>query len=144
MAWTGKIIGGVLGSLLGPFGVVIGATLGHQFDKVATDTQQTGMLIQTAFFGCLAKMAKADGNISAQEIRAVEEIIRQFRYSKEMRDAAIGIFRRAKDDNSSASEYLNQLAEIISYNREVAISFIIALHSVAAADQFIHPAEEIL
>ncbi len=142
MAWTGKIVGGVLGSLLGPYGILIGAAIGHQYDKAATSKQETGMLIQTAFFGCLAKMARADGNISKEEILAVESIIRDFGYTPEMRNAAIGIFRRAKDDNYSAADYLNQLAEVISYDRDVAISFIIALHSVAISDSVLHPSEK--
>ena len=34
MNWTGKIIGGVLGlAALGPFGAVLGAVIGHQFDS---------------------------------------------------------------------------------------------------------------
>ena len=33
MAWTGKIVGGVLGSFLGPWGAAIGVGLGHQVDK---------------------------------------------------------------------------------------------------------------
>ena len=73
MAWTGKIIGGVLGSLLGPLGAVVGVGIGHQFDKGASRVQSTAMAFQAAFFGCLAKMARADGKITQEEIRAVLE-----------------------------------------------------------------------
>lgn len=141
MAWTGKIIGGVLGSLLGPIGIAIGVGIGHQFDKQGTQQQQTGMAIQAAFFGCLAKMAKADGQVTADEIHIVEQIIRQLGYSAEMRKAAIEVFRTAKNDSHSAAEYIDQLAEVVQFNPQIAMTFLAALHAVAQADGFIHPNE---
>lgn len=142
MAWTGKIIGGVLGSLISPgFGTAIGMGIGHQFDKGATKLQQTGMVMQVAFFGCLAKMARADGKITQEEIQAVEQIIARLGYTPRMREAAIGIFRQAKDDPHSATDYLNQLATTIRFNPQLAMTFITALHAVAQADGQIHPNE---
>lgn len=141
MAWTGKIIGGVLGSFLGPWGTAIGVGIGHQFDKGASRVQQTGMMLQVAFFGCLAKMAKADGKITQEEINAVEQIIAQLGYSPKLREAAIDIFRKAKDDPHTAADYLNQLAAAVMYNQQIAMTFIAALHAVAQADGLIHPNE---
>ncbi|MFC1653120.1 TerB family tellurite resistance protein, partial [Planctomycetota bacterium] len=141
MAWTGKIVGGVLGSFLGPWGTAIGVGLGHQFDKGASRVQRAGMLIQVTFFGCLAKMAKADGVVTKAEIDAVEQIITQLGYTPRMREAAIGIFRQAKDDPHSAADYVNQLAAAIQYNHQIGMTFIAALHAVAQADGVIHPNE---
>lgn len=141
MAWTGKLIGGVLGSLLGPLGTVIGVGIGHQFDKGASRIQQTGAAIQVAFFGCLAKMAQADGAISKAEINAVEQIMARFGYTGQMRETAIGIFRKAKDDPHSAADYISQLASIIQFNPQIAMTFLGALHAVASADGIIHPNE---
>ncbi|RKX45886.1 MAG: molecular chaperone DjlA [Verrucomicrobia bacterium] len=141
MAWTGKIIGGVLGSFLGPWGTAIGVGIGHQFDKGASRVQEAGMVMQVAFFGCLAKMAKADGTITQQEINAVEQIIARLGYTPRMREAAIGIFRKAKDDPHTATDYLNQLASVIQFNRQIAMTFLAALHAVAQADGLIHPNE---
>lgn len=142
MAWTGKIIGGVLGSLVAPiFGTAIGAAIGHQFDKGADRVKQTAQTFQVAFFGCLAKMARADGTISKAEIEAVEQIMARFGYTGQMRDQAIGIFRRAKDDPHTAADYINQLAGVIQFNHQIAMTFIAALHAVAAADGTIHPNE---
>lgn len=141
MAWTGKIIGGVLGSLLGPLGTVIGVGIGHQFDKGADRVRTTAMAIQAAFFGCLAKMARADGKVTRNEIDAVEQIMARLGYTGLMREAAIEIFRRAKDDSHTAYDYLNQLASIIQFNPQIAMTFLSALHAVAQADGFIHPSE---
>lgn len=141
MAWTGKIIGGVLGSLLGPIGAGVGVVLGHQFDKGADRVRSTGQTIQVAFFGCLAKMARADGTISQEEIVVVEQIMARFGYKGAIRDQAIEIFRRAKDDEHTAADYINQLASVIQFNHQIAMTFIAALHAVAAADGEIHPNE---
>lgn len=141
MAWTGKIIGGVLGSLLGPLGTVVGVGIGHQFDKGASRMQSTAMAFQAAFFGCLAKMARADGQVTQQEINAVEQIMARLGYRGPMREAAIGIFRKAKDDAHTAADYLNQLASIIQFNPQLAMTFLMALHAVAQADGLIHPNE---
>lgn len=141
MAWTGKIIGGVLGSLLGPLGTVVGVGIGHQFDKGASRMQTTATAIHTAFIGCLAKMARADGQVSQAEINAVEQIMARLGYRGPMRDAAIEIFRKAKDDAHTAADYLNQLASIIQFNPQIAMTFLAALHAVAQADGFIHPNE---
>ncbi len=141
MAWTGKIIGGVLGSFLGPWGTAIGVGIGHQFDKGASRVQEAGMVMQVAFFGCLAKMAKADGKITPEEIQAVEQIIARLGYTPRMREAAIEIFRKAKDDSHTAADYLNQLASVIQFNPQIGMTFIAALHAVAQADGLIHPNE---
>jgi len=141
MAWTGKIIGGVLGSLLGPFGTVVGVGIGHQFDKGAGHIRTTAQTFQAAFFGCLAKMAQADGTVTQPEIDAVEQIMQRFGYAGQMREAAIGIFRKAKDDPHTAADYLNQLSGVIQANHQIAMTFIAALHAVASADGIIHPNE---
>lgn len=141
MAWTGKIIGGVLGSLLGPWGAAIGVGIGHQFDKGADRVRTTGQAIQVAFFGCLAKMARADGRITQAEISAVEQIMARFGYTGPMREAAIDIFRRAKNDAFTAADYINQLAGMVQFNPQIAMTFLAALHAVAQADGSIHPNE---
>jgi len=141
MAWTGKLIGGVLGSFLGPWGAAIGVGIGHQFDKGAGQIQNTRMVLQVAFFGCLAKMAKSDGQITQNEIRAVEQVIQGLGYTPQMRQAAIAIFREAKDDAHTAEDYISQLASVVQFNHQIAMTFLVALHSVAQADGFIHPNE---
>jgi DnaJ like chaperone protein len=142
MAWTGKIIGGVLGSLIGPLGTVIGVGIGHQFDKGSDRIKTTAQTIQVAFFGCLAKMAQADGQITQSEITTVEQIMARFGYTGPMRESAIHIFRTAKDDPHSAADYLNQLAGVVQFNQQIAMTFLAALHAVAQADGLIHPNEK--
>ena len=141
MAWTGKIVGGVLGSFLGPWGAAIGVGIGHQFDRGASRMQQAAMMIQVAFFGCLAKMAKADGVVSKEEIDTVEQIMTRLGYTPKMREAAIEIFSQAKDDHHSAADYVRQLGAAIQYNQQIGMTFMAALHAVALADGVLHPKE---
>jgi DnaJ like chaperone protein len=141
MAWAGKLIGGALGSFLGPWGAAIGVGIGHQFDKGARQVQTARMVLQVAFFGCLAKIAKSDGQITKDEIRAVEQVIRGLAYTPTMRAAAIAIFQEAKDDPHTAEDYLSQLASVVQFNPQIAMTFLAALHAVAQADGFIHPNE---
>lgn len=138
MGWKGKVIGGALGSLLGPWGAAIGVGVGHMFDKGSEQIKNTQLAFQAAFFGCLAKMAKADGRISPQEIKAIEEIMTRMDYTPEMREAAIATFRDAKDSPYTAADYLEQLAALIQYNQQLGITFLTALLNVAAADSDIH------
>jgi len=142
MPWTGKIVGGALGALLGPWGAAIGVGLGHQLDKGVSRVRRAAMLIQVAFFGCLAKMAKADGVVTREEIDAVEKIIARLGYTPKMREAAIAIFRKAKDDDHSAADYVNQLAAAIKYDQQIGMTFMAALQAVALADGVIHPSEQ--
>ena len=86
-------------------------------------------------------MAKADGKITQAEIQAVEQIMTRLGYTGSMRESAIGIFRKAKDDPHTAADYLNQLAGVIQFNPQIAQTFIAALHAVAQADGIIHPDE---
>ena len=142
MAWTGKIIGGVLGSLITPgLGTVIGAAIGHHFDKGTERVESTAQTIQVAFIGCLAKMARADGKITQEEINVVESIMARMGYTGTNREVAVQVFRRAKDDEHSAEDYLAQLSAVIHYNPQISMIFLNALHAVAQADGEIHPNE---
>ncbi len=127
--------------MIGPLGTVIGVGIGHQFDKGADRAKTAAVAIQTAFFGCLAKMARADGTVTQHEIDAVEQVMARLGYVGERRKAAIDIFRKAKDDPHTAADYLNQLAAVVQFNPQIAIIFIGALHTVAQADGIIHPNE---
>ena len=86
MSWWGKIIGGFFGYLLaGPFGLLLGIIIGNIFDGgLAQNWQNTGFGVnpadqqrtQQAFFKAtftvMGHVAKADGRVSADEIRTAK------------------------------------------------------------------------
>ncbi|UCD88765.1 MAG: TerB family tellurite resistance protein, partial [Desulfobacterales bacterium] len=83
MGIIGKIIGGTIGfAMAGPLGAIAGAALGHAFDSNGHHYQtaerprlapgeEAQFTFFVAAFSMLAKLAKADGRISREEIDAV-------------------------------------------------------------------------
>ena len=152
MGLLGKIIGGGIGLVLGgPLGALVGAGLGHVFDKGRealekfnfSDQQKSQVAFYACFFGCLAKMMKADGVITKDEVICLKEIIsKAFRLDPIDRKAVLEIVQRAKDDNVSANEYIKQLAQLVNYNRDLGIAFVSALYKLAIADNVLHQAEK--
>ncbi|MCF8003634.1 MAG: co-chaperone DjlA [Chromatiaceae bacterium] len=108
MRWVGKVIGGFIGLAAGgPFGAMLGATLGHGVDQGLKKLQRNAQLpqgdrqrIQSAFFtatfSTMGHLSKADGRVSEAEIALAESIMTQLRLSPEMRSAAIKLFRLGK------------------------------------------------
>ena len=108
MRWTGKIVGGVLGALaLGPIGAAVGALLGHQFDEKAaaadlggaadpTASVQTGDLFFRLTFEVMGHLAKADGRVSEEEIKAARNVMTELRLNDAQVREAITYFGRGK------------------------------------------------
>jgi DnaJ like chaperone protein len=100
--WTGKLIGGLVGLFtLGPFGAVLGAVLGHQYDQGtagqgAGATRSFGAHFFTATFEVMGHIAKADGRVSEREIAAARAVMAALRLDEASVHAAIGCFQRGK------------------------------------------------
>ncbi len=158
MGLMGGIFGGAVGlSLGGPVGAIIGAIVGHKLGERAhrisdaTERSATGaqgiqeaqVVFFVTTFSMLAKMAKADGRVSEEEIELIQDFMQgQLGLSAEDRRYAIEIFRRAKDSPQSFDDFARQFAEVFSSQkgmREVMLDLLVRL---AAADGTIHPAEE--
>jgi DnaJ like chaperone protein len=77
MGWYGKLIGAVLGAIIGRglFGAIVGLLIGHQFDRrarpartrVAGDPRALQLAFFRATFQVMGHAAKADGRVTAQE-----------------------------------------------------------------------------
>ena len=75
MNWWGKLIGGTLGFVLGggPLGALLGAAIGHTFDKglgnienlTGADQEQIQAAFFAATFSIMGRLAKADGRPAA-------------------------------------------------------------------------------
>lgn len=147
MGWFGKIVGGGLGAAFGgPIGAMIGIAIGHSFDKKQEPLQQQDR-VRVSFivvlFSCLAKLVKADGHISREEIHHLEEFMRDgLHLETDTREFAVKIFNQAKEDGVAARAYLDQFARIINYERAMAGNFLLVFHKLAMADGILHPAEE--
>ena len=105
MSWLGKILGGGLGFTLGgPFGALLGAMIGHYtmdsdagLGALSSDEQRQSLFF-LATFSMLGKLSKADGQVTADEIAVIEDLMREnLRLNPEAREFAIKVFTTAKD-----------------------------------------------
>ena len=120
--WTGKVVGGVLGLLtLGPIGAAVGVVLGHQFDEYSGDPPGPRLRTETlteigerffrATFRVMGYLAKADGRVSEQEIRAARGVMSDLRLNPAQVRAAIEYFTAGKEGNFDPATELGALRQ---------------------------------
>ncbi len=145
MAIIGKIIGGAAGFALGgPLGALLGAVAGHAVDRMRSDTGgETDATRQTAFTIAVialgAKMAKADGQVTPDEIRAFREV---FDFPEEDLKVISRVFNTAKQDAGGFEPYARQVAKMFRDRPAVLEQLLDALFHIAKADNVLHPQEE--
>jgi DnaJ like chaperone protein len=148
MSIWGKVIGGVAGFALGgPLGALIGAVAGHAVDKIRGDreggeTTVTAGAKQVAFTVAIivlgAKMAKADGVVTREEIEAFKQVFRI--PPGEMKNVG-RIFDKAKKEAGGFEPYAKQVAFMFRGEPAVLEELLGGLFHIARADGDIHPAE---
>jgi DnaJ like chaperone protein len=144
MAMWGKIIGGVLGSIGGPIGIGLGAALGHQFDRAgggADHPQKVEVAYMFILVASMAKMAKADGRITKEEIERVEGFFSELGFKGEYERAAHRIFLKEKDRDSDIGAYFEQFSKLTDADQTQAQVLFKVLLEVAKADGHYHEAE---
>ena len=146
MSTWGKIIGGVAGFTLGgPLGAILGVAAGHAYDKMKTgkpgridvnDTLQVAFT--TAVIVLSAKMAKADGRVTHDEISAFKELFDI--PPGEMKNVG-DLFNQAKKDAKGFEPYAEQIAMMFAHQPAVMEELIGGLFHIARADGHVHPEE---
>ncbi len=139
----GKIIGGVGGFALGgPLGALVGAVAGHAVDRLRSDDGDNDQLRQTAFtvavIALSAKMAKADGQVTRDEIDAFKEVFHV--PPGEVKNVG-RIFDMARKDASGFEPYARQVGRMFASNPAVLEELLDALFHIAKADKVMHPQE---
>ena len=138
MNWWGKLIGTGVGMFGGPLGALVGAAVGHAYDKgegESPDEKKARILYLAYFFSCLAKVAKADGRVSESEIEVAESLMSRLALNEKMREFAINVFRKAKDGKVPIDDYLTQTGKLIAFDATVAHSFVGGLFEMARAEE---------
>ncbi len=106
----------------------------------ATDRQ---FLFYVSLTSLAAKMAKADGVVSKEEIQAFDLFVRQeLRLSEEERKVVAQIFNQAKNSPEDPMSFARQFRSLIGYQPEVLQTMVHLLFRIALADGQFHPAEE--
>lgn len=120
MNWFSTVVGGTFGFLLGgPLGAILGASVGHQFGKglAGLDTVETlssgdqhrvQMAFFSATFSVMGHIAKADGQVSREEISLAKRVMEEMSLTNEMRQAAINLFEQGKHHDFPLDEVLDQ------------------------------------
>lgn len=145
MSIWGKIIGGAAGFAIGgPIGAILGAVAGHHVvDK--NRTQQVGYdnatrqaAFTTAIIVLSAKMAKADGVVTRDEVDAFKTI---FHIPPQDMGAVGRIFDEAKLSSEGYEPYADQIGQMFRHEPQVLEELIGALFHIAKADGVVHPNE---
>ncbi|MFQ5617501.1 MAG: TerB family tellurite resistance protein [Rhodospirillales bacterium] len=149
MSIWGKVIGGVAGFAIGgPFGALLGAFAGHAVDRARTGTGagagETGATAdrQVAFTMAVivlgAKMAKADGRVTRNEIAAFKQI---FRIPPEEMTGVGKLFNAAAEDATGFEPYARQIARMFAREPAVLEELLGGLFHIARADGAVHTGE---
>ncbi|HKK30207.1 MAG TPA: TerB family tellurite resistance protein, partial [Alphaproteobacteria bacterium] len=150
MSIWGKILGGAAGlALAGPLGALLGAAAGHfaldSRDEEAPEssgqiedaaTRQIGFTI--GVIALAAKMAKADGRVTRNEISAFRRL---FHFAPGEEQNVARLFNQAKQDVAGFESYAEQLNRLLRDSPGVREQVLDCLFEIATADGKVHPDE---
>jgi DnaJ like chaperone protein len=143
MSIWGKLAGAAAGLAVGgPIGALLGGVAGHYV--IDRDQEQDGPAENQVAFtvGVIAlgaKMAKADGVVTMDEVNAFKEVFKV--PDGEMKNVA-RVFNLAKQDVAGYEAYAEQLATMFKGNRKLLEDVLEGLFHIAKSDEVMHPAEE--
>ena len=138
MSIWGKIIGGATGFAFGgPLGAFLGGVAGHAIDKIKTEQKlpeetalkQIGFTIGVIVLS--AKMAKADGKVTVEEIKAFKEKINV--QENEIKNVA-KLWDQAKKTTDGFEVYAKQISDLLEKNSSVLEELLTLLIIIAQAD----------
>ena len=146
MGWLHSLVGGALGfAIAGPLGAVVGAALGHGLAqrREAAQPLEGRQRAQAAFFvsafSMLAKMARADGRVSEEEIALTQGFMRnELGLDAEAERFAIRVFRAAKDSPAPFEEFAAQFHALFRHEPDMLEAMLDVLVRMALADGAVH------
>ena len=144
MSIWGSLIGGMIGfSLGGPFGMLLGSLLGGKISRSRTtagfsSAAQGQQMFALSLIVLSAKLSKADGQVSKEELIAVKD---KLKIPEHELDQVGKIFNQAKKESTGYEPYANQLAQFYSGNINVLEEVINILFYIAESDGEVSSAE---
>ena len=137
MAIWGSLIGGMIGfSLGGPFGMLLGSLIGGKISRAKTQARfgsfaQPQQVFALSLIVLSAKLSKADGQVSREELIAVKD---KLKIPENELDQVGKIFNKAKEEKTGYEPYAKQIAQIYRGNINVLEEVINILFYIAEAD----------
>lgn len=156
MPFWGKVVGTVAGLATGrPLLGLLGLLLGHQFDRgfaerFASDPVDTGRRTQLpeyfvrAMFQTMGHIAKADGRVTEDEIRAARALMHRLNLGPAGTRQAIAWFESGKDKTFPLLATVRQLRRDSSRTPELRSLFLRLLIEVSLAKDRLHRRERSL
>jgi DnaJ like chaperone protein len=156
MGLLGKIVGGTIGfAMAGPLGAIAGAAIGHHAfdtDGQRYHTAERARLSQgeeaqltffVAAFSMIAKLAKADGRVSEEEIVAVENfMVYDLNLDPASRKLATNIFHAAIESQDNFNDFAAQFYSLFRTQYQMLDLMIDILLRVSVADGTLSQSEE--
>jgi DnaJ like chaperone protein len=155
MGFLGKLIGGTIGfAMAGPLGAIAGAALGHAFDTGShtyytteharlSAGEEAQFTFFVAAFSMLAKLVKADGRVSKEEIDTVENfMVYDLNLAPESKRLATNIFHTAMDSPDNFNAFANQFYNQFQTQYQLLDLMIDILLRVSVADGTLSANEE--
>ncbi len=154
MYWWGKIAGGILGWMLlgafglGPVGFIAGLIIGHQIDRglekgsgggVRFDTRQIQDVFFSTTFSVMGHVAKADGRVSEDEIRAARGVMYHLHLAPEQVKEAIRLFTDGKRSDFPLRAMIEKFRLACRSRHDLCRAFIEIQMQAALATGGIHP-----
>ena len=137
MAIWGSLIGGMIGlSLGGPFGMLLGSLIGGKISRAKSRASfgsfaQPQQIFALSLIVLSAKLSKADGQVSKEELIAVKD---KLKIPENEIDQVGKIFNKAKEESAGYEPYAQQIAQIYKGNINVLEEVINILFYIAEAD----------
>lgn len=144
MSVWGKLIGVAAGLALGgPLGALIGLVAGHALVDVpvsrrASSPEHIQVAFTIAAIALAAKLARADGYTSAQEVAAFQRL---FHVAPEEAANVSRFFQLAQQSTDGFQAYATQAAQLLGLGSPILEDLIEALFLIAKADGALHNAE---
>ncbi len=115
-----------------------GESLSHVFDKLRTPPERS-VAFAIAVIALGAKMAKADGLVTRDEVTAFREV---FYIPKKEEAQAARVFNLARQDTTGFETYARSIAAMFQDNSTVLEDLLEGLFFIAMADGEYHPKED--
>ena len=146
MSIWGSLIGGMIGfSLGGPFGMLLGSLIGGKISRakgsINNSFAQPQQIFALSLIVLSAKLSKADGQVSKEELIAVKD---KLKIPVNEIDQVGKIFNKAKNESTGYKPYAEQIAQIYRGNLNVLEEVINILFYIAEADGNISQAELVM
>jgi len=144
MSIWGSLIGGMVGfSLGGPFGMLLGSLIGGKISRSRSTAKfrtfaQSQQIFALSLIVLSAKLSKADGQVSREELIAVKD---KLKIPESELDQVGKIFNKAKKESAGYEQYAQQIAQLYQGNLNVLEEVINILFYIAEADGEVSKAE---